>query len=361
MTISSIHTACYRIPLPVPLSDSTHGEMPDFQLVTARLYDDAGFEGLGYTYTVGRGGKAVEALLQHDLAPLLIGRDPRPIEALWDEMQHAVGWVGRGGAASFAIAALDIALWDLAGRRAGQPLWRLLGGTDPRVRCYSGGIDLHFPLEKLLDQTRERLSEGYKAIKMKAGRPNLAEDVERVGAMRKLLGDDFPLMADANMGWTVDQAIEAAKALAPFNLVWLEEPIAPDDFAGHQTVAAKGGASIAAGENLHTVREFQMLIDQGGVRYPEPDAATLGGITPWLEVAKMADAKGRKVTSHGVHDLHVHLLAAVPNASYLEMHGFGLDRFQAETLEHGAGMAVAPDRPGHGVELDWDKLEPYRE
>ncbi len=143
--------------------------------------------------------------------------------------------------------------------------------------------------------------------------------------------------------------------------MWLEEPIAADDFAGHQRVAAKSGLPLAAGENLHTLKEFELLIEQGGVRYPEPDAATLGGITPWLEVAKMAESKGRKVTSHGVHDLHVHLLAAIPNASYLEMHGFGLDRFQAETLETGNGMALAPDRPGHGVTLNWEKLEPYAE
>ncbi len=213
MKIDSIRTACYRIPLPTPLSDSTHGEMPDFQLVTARLYDDAGREGLGYTYTVGRGGKAVEALLHHDLVPLLLGRDPRPIEKQWDLLQHAVSWVGRGGVAAFAIAALDIALWDLAAKRESQPLWRLLGGTEPRVRCYSGGIDLHLPLDELLDQTRDRVSQGYKAIKMKVGRPHLDEDVERVAAMRKLLGKEFPLMADANMAWTVDQAVAAGKAL----------------------------------------------------------------------------------------------------------------------------------------------------
>ncbi len=178
--------------------------------------------------------------------------------------------------------------------------------------------------------------------------------------MREALGADFPLLADANMRWSVEQAVDAARALARFDLVWLEEPIIPDDVIGHARVARDGGVPIATGENLHTVYEFEDMIARGGISYPEPDAATLGGITPWLKVAALAERSGLPVTSHGVHDIHVHLLAAVPNASYLEVHGFGLERFVRTPLTLADGRAIAPDRPGHGVEFDWDALEGCR-
>jgi L-alanine-DL-glutamate epimerase-like enolase superfamily enzyme len=269
-------------------------------------------------------------------------------------------FVGRGGAAAFAMAAVDIALHDLAARRAGLPLWRHLGGHDPRVLAYAGGIDLQFPLEQLLEQTRANLERGFRAIKMKVGRAALSEDVARVAAMRELLGPDFPLMVDANMRWRVDEAIRAAHALARFELVWLEEPTIPDDVAGHVRIAELGGLPIATGENFHTVYEFQKFIAAGAVAFPEPDMATLGGITPWLKVAHLAESHNLPVTSHGVHDLHVHVLAAVPNKSYLEVHGFGLERFMAEPLAIQEGLALAPERPGHGVTLDWAALDALR-
>ena len=264
-TIKEIQADHYRIPLPVALSDSTHGTIRDFELITVRARDADGAEGVGYTYTVGAGGAAVHALLARDLAPLLIGRDAERIEALWQTMWWALHYGGRGGAQALAISAVDIALWDLRARRHGAPLWRLLGGFDPRVPCYAGGIDLDFPLDALLRQTDDNLARGFRAIKMKVGRPSLHDDVERVRAMRAHLGRDFPLMADANMRWSVDDAIRAARALADQQLVWLEEPTIPDDVPGHARIVREGGVPIAAGENLHTLYEFRALIAAGGV------------------------------------------------------------------------------------------------
>ena len=156
-----------------------------------------------------------------------------------------------------ALSAVDMALWDLKARRQSQPLWKLLGGFSDRVPCYAGGIDLDLPLPQLLAQTDRNLARGFRAIKMKVGRKRLSEDVERVAAMRKHLGGDFPLMVDANMKWTVDEAIRAARAFAPFDLTWLEEPISPDDVAGHARVVREGGLPIAAGENLRTLVGLQ--------------------------------------------------------------------------------------------------------
>lgn len=351
----------FRIPLPLALSDSTHGEITHFGLVTVRLTDAQGREGLGYTYTVNNiGAAAVLKLIEQDLAESILSSSSDSIEAFWEEMWWHVHFVGRGGLAAFAMAAVDIALWDLRAKTVNKPMWRLLGGDRCEVKAYAGGIDLDFTLDQLLAQAEGFLAQGFQAIKMKVGRDVLEQDIDRVQAMRNFVGPDFPLMADANMRWTVDQAVKAATALASCGLYWLEEPVIPDDFIGHARVQSVGGVPVASGENLHSTYEFSQLIESGGVTYPEPDAATVGGITPWLKIAKLSQAHGLHITSHGIHDIHVHLLAAVTNADYLEVHGFGLERFIAEPLQLNNGLALAPDRPGHGVVLDFEALETHR-
>ncbi|MHC2243828.1 L-alanine-DL-glutamate epimerase-like enolase superfamily enzyme [Bradyrhizobium elkanii] len=192
---------------------------------------------------------------------------------------------------------------------------------------------------------------------MKVGRPSLASDVARVKAMRGHLGDEFPLMADANMKWTVEEAIRAARALQPFDLTWLEEPTIPDDVAGHARILQAGGVPIAAGENLRSLWEFKPYIAGGALSYAEPDVTNCGGVTSFMKIARLAEAFNIPVTSHGAHDIIVHLLAACPNRSYLEAHGFGLDRYIEHPLVLEQGMAIAPDRPGHGITFDWKGLE----
>ena len=362
MPIVEIHADQYRVPLETVLTDSTHGEMSDFGLIVVHLVDESGRVGLGYTYTPNAiGASAVWKIIESDLAPLLQHVDPDAIDAIWEKMWWHLHFVGRGGMASFAMAAVDIALWDLRGHRESLALWRLLGGRDPEVPAYAGGIDLYLPTESLLSQAKDFLGQGFRAIKMKVGRQQILEDVERVQAMRNLLGPNFPLMADANMGWSIDQAIKAVDALSQFDLYWLEEPLIPEDLEGHERLGHESKIPIATGENLHSVHEFEHLINYGHVDFPEPDAATLGGITPWMRVAELAQNKGLPVTSHGIHDVHVHLLAGISNASYLEVHGFGLERFIERRIELKDGKAIAPDTPGHGVKLDLVKLKGYRE
>ena len=358
--IASLESRAYRVPLPVALSDSTHGTITHFELMTAELRDADGAEGLGYTYTVDSNGLAVHAVIDKYLRRVVEGADASRIEDLWQKMWWAVHYGGRGGPSMLGISAVDIALWDLAARRARQPLWRHLGGFDPRVPCYAGGIDLEFTIERLMQQTDGFLEKGFRAIKMKVGRASLREDVERVQAMRRKLGPDFPLMADANMRWSADTAIRAARLLRDCELVWLEEPTIPDDVEGHARIVREGGVPIATGENLHTLYEFKQMIAAGGVTFPEPDVSNCGGVTVFMKVCALAEAWNLPVTSHGVHDLTVHLLAAAPNRSYLEIHGFGLERYMAEPMLMQDGTAIAPERPGHGVALEWKKLEPHR-
>jgi L-alanine-DL-glutamate epimerase-like enolase superfamily enzyme len=353
--ITNVESGLYRIRLPTVLTDSTHGAMSAFELVTVRVRDSEGAEGVGYTYTVGAGGAAVHALIDRYLKPLLAGRDPSLIEALWREMWWALHYGGRGGPTSLAVSAVDIALWDLAARRAKLPLWRFLGGFDPKVPAYAGGIDLELPLDALLRQTDDNLARGFRAIKMKVGRKRLAEDVERVKAMRAHLGE-LPLMVDANMRWSADEAIRAARAFLPYDLSWLEEPTLPEDMAGHARILREGGLPIATGENLHTLHEFQQMIAAGGVTFPEPDVTNCGGVTVFMKVVHLAEAHNLPVTSHGAHDVTVHLLAAAPNRAFLEAHGFGLDRYIDAPLVIEDGLAAAPERPGHGIAFDWTGL-----
>lgn len=354
--IRSLETGFYRIPLPVVLSDSTHGDMAAFELVTLRVRDADGAEGVGYTYTVGRNGGAIADILTRDMPPLVVGEDAERIEQIWHKAWRGLHYGGRGGPSVLALSALDIALWDLKARRADLPLWSLLGGFDPRVPCYAGGVDLDLPLDDLLRQTDDNLGKGFRAIKMKVGRPKLDEDVTRVRAMRNHLGGGFPLMVDANMKWSIEGAIRAARALQPFDLTWLEEPTIPDDPAGHARIMAEGGLPIAAGENLRTLWEFKLYVAAGAVSYPEPDVTNCGGVTPFMKIAHLAEAFNLPLTSHGAHDITVHLLAACPNRFYLEAHGFGLDRYIEHPLAIEEGFALAQSRPGHGIVFDWDGL-----
>jgi L-alanine-DL-glutamate epimerase-like enolase superfamily enzyme len=358
--IVSLETGHYRVPLPSVLTDSMHGVMRDFEIVTVRLRDREGTEGTGYTFTVGRNGGAIHDIIAREITEILIGQDADRIEWLSHRLWWDLHYGGRGGPTVLAMSAVDIALWDLKAKRAGLPLWNLLGGHDRRVPCYAGGIDLELSADELLRQTDGNLAKGFRAIKMKVGRKKLSEDVAKLAAMRDHLGAEFPLMVDANMKWTADEAIRAARAFAPYDPFWLEEPIVPDDVAGHARVRREGGIPVAAGENLRTIWEFRHLISSGGVSFPEPDVTNCGGITAFMKIAHLAESFNLPVTSHGAHDITVHLLAAVPNRSYLEAHGFGLDRYIAEPLRIEDGMAVAPDRPGHGVSFDWAGLEAIR-
>ncbi|MBA3516646.1 MAG: mandelate racemase/muconate lactonizing enzyme family protein [Rhizobiales bacterium] len=358
--IDSLESGFYRVPLTHVLTDSMHGVMRDFELVTVRVRDADGAEGMGYTFTVGRNGGAIHDILRREIPEIVAGQDANRIEFLWNRLWWGLHYGGRGGPTVLAISAFDMALWDLKAKRAGLPLWKLLGGFDPRVPCYAGGIDLELSPDELIRQTEGNLAKGFRAIKMKVGREKLSEDVEKVAAMREHLGAEFPLMVDANMKWSVDEAVRAARAFRPYDLTWLEEPISPDDVAGHARVVRDGGLPIAAGENLRTIWDFRHLIASGGVTYPEPDVTNCGGVTAFMKIAHLAEAFNLPVTSHGAHDITAHLLAAAPNRSYLEAHGFGLDRYIAEPLKLEDGFALAPDRPGHGIEFDWKGLDTIR-
>jgi L-alanine-DL-glutamate epimerase-like enolase superfamily enzyme len=359
-SIEDLKVGFYRLPLKEVLVDAMHGEHHAFEIITVEITDGDGAAGTGYTFTGGHNGGAIFDIASREFLPHVVGEDADSIEQLWNKLWWASHYGGRGGPTVLALSALDIALWDLKAKKAGMPLWKLLGGFDPAVPCYAGGIDLHLTPDQLLEQSERNIARGFRALKMKVGRDRLSEDVDKLAAMRGHFGDGFPLMVDANMKWSVAEAVRAARVFRPFQPVWLEEPIIPDDLEGHATVAVEGGLPIASGENMRTIWEFRHAITVGRISFPEPDVTNCGGVTTFMKIAHLAESFNLPVTSHGAHDITVHLLAAAPNRSYLEAHGFGLDDYIEEPVKIVDGKAIAPDRPGHGVVFDWAALDQLR-
>jgi L-alanine-DL-glutamate epimerase-like enolase superfamily enzyme len=330
------------------------------ETVFAEIDTDDGLTGIGYAYTIGTGGRAVLSMLRDHLAPRLVGQDAARIEGIWMDLFASTRSTTTGAITSLALAAVDTALWDLKCRRANAPLWEVAGGFRPDVPLYdTEGGWLHLSTDELVAGAVASKDAGWPGIKLKVGKPSFVEDLERLRAVRAAVGDRMDIMVDANQSMTSAEAIRRARAFEEVNLFWLEEPLPADDVAGHVRLARSTSIPIAVGESMYSAMQFREYLERGAASIVQVDVARIGGITPWLKVAHLAETFNVAVCPHFLMELHVSLTAAVPNGRYVE-HIPQLRAITTSEMRVENGRAWAPSTPGLGIDWNADEIENRR-
>jgi L-alanine-DL-glutamate epimerase-like enolase superfamily enzyme len=326
------------------------------ETVFVEIFADDGSSGLGYTYTIGTGGSSVVALIRDHLAPRLIGRDPAMVEQIWKELFFHTHSTAVGAITALSLAAIDCALWDLRCRKAELPLHVMAGGAQTQVPLYTteGGW-LHIDKVQLVDEALAAKEQGFGGSKIKVGRPHVGEDMDRLTAVRDAVGDGFEIMVDANQGFTVSEAIRRARHYESVDLAWFEEPLPAEDMGGHVRLSQSTSLPIAVGESLYHPSHFREYLNAGACSIVQVDVARIGGITPWLKTAHLAETYNVDVCPHFLMELHVALCAAVPNARWVEYIP-QLDDLTAEPMKIENGHAIPSNAPGLGIAWDRDKL-----
>ncbi|OLT38016.1 racemase [Actinomadura sp. CNU-125] len=357
--IADLRSTLHRVPLPRPWGPS----VPANHLVVGELTLTDGRRGTGFAWTPAIGAHAVHAMLEHDVRAAVRGLPAHP-EAVWDLLWRHLHEAG-GGVATMAMAAVDLALWDLRATAAGTGLVDALGRRRDRVPVYGSGVNLHYPLDDLVVQARRWAAAGVAAVKIKVGRPDPAEDVARVAAVREVVGPDLPLMLDANQRWDLPAARRAIAALVPFDPYWIEEPLPADDAHGHARLRESVPVPVALGENLRTIHAFRDFLVAGACDVVQPNVVRVGGVTPFLRIAELARTFGVPVMPHLLPDVSGQLACALPlpaMAEDVEDASFAALGLLAEPhpVRIAGGELVPGDHTGHGLRFDAARLEETR-
>ena len=311
--IAGLHTRL----ISVPLRRSWGADAPENHIIATSLFMDDGGAGHGFSWTPTIGPQAVKALLDHDIAPFITGLDANP-EVVWDQLWKRLHEAGGGGLTTIAMAGVDLALWDLAARTAHVSVAGLLGQRQESVEVYGSGVNLHYSLDELVAQTERWVAAGHRAVKIKVGKPDLAEDAERVAAVRSVLGPERRLMIDANQRWDLPAALRALDVLGQFGLDWLEEPLRDDDLSAYRRLRKQSPVPIALGENVHTIYRFRDFIEAEAVDIIQPNIIRVGGITPFRRIVELARANSVRVAPHLLPELSGQLALTLAEAVSVE-------------------------------------------
>jgi len=361
--ITKVEGFMVQVPIRRPIEDSIH-QVPVWGVPGVRISTDEGVTGTGYTGTHARGDDLIVGAIERYYGPVLLGRNPLHVKEIWQDLYMGpLRWIGRSGISQMAQSAIDIALWDVIAKSQDKPLWQVLGAskTGPIPTYNTDAGWLNWTEEELVSDMLRLVDQGWRAIKMKVGKPRQHEDVRRVAAVREALGDQIDLMVDANTIWDLNTAVTTARLLEPFHLKWLEEPLHPDDISGHARLAKATSIPLAVGESIYSKYLFREYMSQGAVGYVQVDVTRVGGITEWLEVAATAATFGLPVIPHhgDMMQVHQHVVAATRNAPMLEYIPWILDLF-VDPVDVREGMLYLPDRPGASTEMRPEALARYR-
>lgn len=360
MKITRVTTRVLRTPADSPLVVGLPAPTDTREFVTLELGTDQGLVGLALTFFGAALTPALKTAVD-TLAALVVGDDPTQVEAIAAKLRRAAGSSGPGGIFTLALSAIDIACWDLKGKAVGQSVCALLGGLRDRVPTYaSGALMRPHPVDYLAKAGPRLRDMGFSQMKMQCGsEPTVAASLERVRVVREAVGPDIDLMCDINQLWSVSHAIEVGRRLEPYHLYWLEDPVAHDDCAGLARVADALTTPIAAGEYHYGIAPFRQLLEARAIDIVMIDLLRVGGITQWMKVAGMAEAFNLPVVSHLVPEIHVHLVAAIPNGLTVEYMPWTLRLFE-ETPALEGGQLVVPTGPGLGLAFDQAAIKRYQ-
>jgi len=354
--ITGLETDLLKRPPGTRYYDAIHTFGTESGSVVLRLKTDAGIVGWAHSsFGMIAGGPAVvQTILEKEIKPAIVGQDPAFPRRIRAELWKALEYQGVGGATQFAIAAADIAVWDILGKIAGLPVYKMLGAYRDRLPLYSmcgWYYDDDQDLSKYKRQISTAIEQGYRAVKIKVGRGSIDEDTRRIRAALDLMGKDRRVMVDSNQVFNRNEALRRGRVYQEMGCFWFEEPLAPQDMDGFAMLAQQLDMRIATGENLYTKYAFNDLIARKGADVIQPDNRRAGGVTEWMEIAALADANGLELASHGGGATNLNMLLAMPNAIYMESGG-------AQKMVD--GEMLAPEAPGMSSEVSAAEIRNYK-
>ena len=358
-TITALTTTLLQVPWNGPPPEN--GIMPPTsrEFIVIEIKTKGGLTGVGYLQPLNGGSETLDACFKELIGPRIIGRDATEIEAIWQTLWKSNYWLGRMGITVFALSAVDIALWDIVGQRAGLPLYRLWGAARKEAPAYGSGCWRGLGGQGMIERAKHFTGMGLKAIKMQVAhiRP-WREDVKNVHAMREALGPDIEIMIDVNMGWTADTAIQAGHHIDEADPYWLEEPVVCEDFAGYQRVAAALKTRVVGGETHYTRYDMRPFFTTPSTPILQPDPMR-GGFTELRKIAATADTWGIQIAPHVFHELTIHVLCSIPNGNYAEYMDWNDDLWTTPSIPVN-GMLRPSEAPGHGIRFKPEILKSAR-